>query len=91
MIIHKYMLPRRQGQYTIPVPSGSRFIAAREQHEHVALWYEWSGEALVTSQNANILLVMTGQDVNMVTQYKYLGTCMFDNGAFVLHAYHFGE
>lgn len=85
--IYKYELPPKQGVYKIEVPEGANLLSCQQQgNNRVSFWF------MVNKENKPVVkqfaLILTGIDIEYKSfELKYISTCQFDNGAFVLHLF----
>lgn len=77
---------RAEVQQTIKIPQGAQFIAAREQHEKMCVWYICDPEAPMVERH--ILILGTGHVILPDTgNLSPIGCAMLEDGAEVYHIF----
>lgn len=73
------------GVQTVAVPVGAEILCAREQHEHVCIWFRCDpGKSI---EHRVIAMVGTGHAAPPPEQAKYLGTASLQGGVLILHVF----
>lgn len=67
----------------IPVPTGSEFLCAREQHDHICVWYRCDPAAPL--EHRKIAVVGTGHPAP--ADGRYLGSAALHGGELVFHVF----
>lgn len=85
MTVWKTEISAVEHQITVHVPKGSKFLAAKSQHNRIAIWYTVPDtHALLV--NREFLIVSTDQDVDVKQEtLKYWGTVQEEG--YVLHVF----
>ena len=83
MKIWKQDFAARPGMYIAEFREGALLLSAREQKDRVSVWALCNQDA--PAANFKILVAETGYSVH--SAHKFLGTAMFDSGAYVLHVF----
>ena len=83
MKIWKQDFPATEGMYVAEFTQGAILLSAREQRGRVTVWALCNHDA--PAENYKILVAETGYSVH--SAHKFLGTAMFDSGAYVLHVF----
>ena len=73
------------GMNYFDVPSGCKCLTAKRQKESFCVWVEVNPNEIKREQLC-IEVVMTGESFP-IARREYIGTELFANGNFVLHAY----
>ena len=83
MLVWKQSFQAIQGSVTTRFPKGAVLISAREQGNLVAVWALCDPANPV--QESGIELVETGRE--RLFKGDFVGTAIFDDGAYVLHVF----
>ncbi len=67
----------------IDVPEGAEMLTAREQHEHICVWFKCEPSNPIT--NRRIAIVGTGHPAP--DDGRYIGTGLLHGGQLVLHVF----
>lgn len=65
---------------------GFKILSVAAQHDKIAIWAIEDPEEVVRSR-IDVVVLMTGQEYKDFYKLKFLGTCSFDNGEFILHVF----
>ena len=81
-IIYKY--PLNSSIVKIQMPVGAKILCVQDQYNTPTLWAEV--DIYQPTENRVFSLILTGEDFE--TTYKtYIGTCVLDQGSYVVHIY----
>lgn len=83
--VWKVALDPEPGVIGIDVPFDAEILSAREQGEHVAIWFRCNPRR--SSSPRKIALVETGKAAPPQSSGRYVGTAVFAGGAYVLHVF----
>ena len=84
MTIWKTSVDVYSGRKHINVPKGARFLSAQIQNNLVTVWYDCDPSQSLKLRT--IYLILTGAE-DVPPYASYLGTCMLNGGAFVVHVF----
>ena len=82
-LIYKYQL-RGAGSGPIQMPKGAEVLCAREQQNMPCVWAVVDPHA--ETEQRLFLAAETGK-ISIPEDSRYLGTCLLDGGAYVLHIF----
>ncbi len=83
--IWKATLDPEPGIVGIDMPFGADILFAREQGEHVAVWFRCDPRR--SSAPRKIAMVETGKAAPSQRSGRYIGSALFGGGAYVLHVF----
>lgn len=84
-VIHKMVLSQNRKQ-SFDLPSGAKIVHFGLQNGFACIWYECNPN---TSWRDDYIqyTFLTGEDIDVPDDAEFLGTALFDGGAFVVHYY----
>jgi hypothetical protein len=83
--IHKQTLQVIDLQ-TIRLPLDAEILCAREQREHICIWYRFDPDKVVT-KDVQIAVCGTGHPSPATEESKYLGTALLYDSSLVFHVF----
>jgi hypothetical protein len=83
--IHKQILKATDIQ-TIRLPLHAEILCAREQGDHICIWY-WCDPSEVVTKNVTIAVVGTGHAAPEIHEANYIGTAFLYGGSLVFHVF----
>ncbi len=83
--VWKATLDPEPGVVGVDMPFGAEILFAREQGEHVAVWFRCDPRRSPAPRK--IALVETGKPAPAQRSGRYVGSAMFGGGAYVLHVF----
>lgn len=81
--IYKYQIPGA-GRGPVAMPKGATILFAREQNNIACIWALVDPDAELTQRT--LMAVETGVQT-VSDDSRYIGTCILDGGAYVLHVF----
>jgi hypothetical protein len=85
-MIWKATLPAKSGLHWISVPSDAEFLSAHAQHDGICVWFRFDENVEKGKVDKPLVVSQTGQSGHDIKN-RFLGTCLFDQGGFVLHVF----
>lgn len=70
---------------SIEVPIGAELLFAREQFEHIAIWYRC--DSLAKKERRDIIIVGTGHIAPSMQEGRYLGSAALFKGELIFHVF----
>jgi hypothetical protein len=86
MIIHKGQVAPNRGVHKIRLPHDARIISVGNQHEHLCYWFVFD-ETTLDTKDCTLRIITTGEPFVYRQEDRFLGTVLFQNGAYVVHVF----
>jgi len=86
MKIYKYPLKRGERDIVIEMPVGSKILSVNNQYDYPVIW-ALVDEEIKHTEGRHIVYYLTGEKFEIDSEHIFIGTCLFDNGSFIIHVF----
>ena len=87
--IWKYLIPIEERFIILNLPIGAVPLRFEVQNKCPTLWVRVNPYAILSPRR--FLCVGTGHEINGGPEYRYIGTCLMDDGALVWHLFEISD
>lgn len=85
-LVYKYEVGSNVGSKTIVLPKGAKILCAKAQSNTPHIWALVDTDPSVPSELRELLVVESGR-MPVPPGNNYLGTCLLDDGRYVVHVF----